>query len=148
MRPSPAQQAGAEGRLTPAQLARELCRGKAPPGGLSDQDLAAAGLQRPPPPVRLHPRQPEPQSDLPVTGPGLGQLQPHPLPPGTLRSGQPAAIAVPHNTGIRRSARHDQRALTSALKAVRETLAALSLALRRGSRCGSCLCAEPAPRPL
>ena len=35
------------------------------------QPLAAAGGQRPPPPVHRHPRHPEPLRDLPVTGPGL-----------------------------------------------------------------------------
>jgi hypothetical protein len=62
---------------------------------LRRQRLPAAGGQRPPPPVRRHPRHPEPLRHLPVAGPRLDQLgrrQPPLLPAGPLGRGQPAAI--------------------------------------------------------
>ena len=48
---------------------------------------------------------------LPVAGPALDHLgggQPHLLPPGPLRSGQPAAIGIPHVCGIAHRAPVDQ----------------------------------------
>ena len=59
----------------------------APPAPFDGQRRPAAGGQRPPPPVRRHPRHPEPPGHLPVAGPGLDQLrrrQPHLLPAGPL----------------------------------------------------------------
>ena len=70
-----------------------------------------ASRQRPPPPVRRHPRHPEPPGHLPVAGAGLDQLrrsQPHLLAAGPFRGGQPAAIGVPHGSGIARCAGRHQ----------------------------------------
>ena len=109
--PAPHGRPRIQSRLQLGQLSRgELAFNAA--GSLGGQGLPAAGRQRPPPPVRRHPRHPEPPGDLPVAGPRLDQLrrlQPHPLPPGPLRGGQPAAIGIPHDTGIPRSASHYQR---------------------------------------
>ena len=55
---------------------------------LGRQRLLAPGRQRPPLPVRRHPRDPEMLRDLPVTSPGLdqpGRLQPDLLPASPLR---------------------------------------------------------------
>jgi hypothetical protein len=103
-RASLARALGHAGRLT-----RRYASG-APPAPL--EASASRRRQGPPPPVPRHPRYPEPLSDLPVAGPGLDQfrrLKPQLLPPGTPRSGQPAAIGIPHDTGIPRSASDDQR---------------------------------------
>jgi hypothetical protein len=74
-----------------------------PAGPLGGQRLPAVGRQRPPPPVRRHPRHPQPPRDLTVAGPGLdhlGHFQPHLFPASPLHRGQPAATGVPHDTGI------------------------------------------------
>ena len=93
------------GDLGGAELALRAGR---PLGG---QRLPAARRQRPAPPVRAHPRDPEVLRDLPVTGPGLDHLrssQPHPLPAGPLRRVQATAIGIPHTSGIARQQQDDQ----------------------------------------
>ena len=75
------------------------------------QRLPPARGQRPPPPVRRHPADPEPPRHLRVAGTALdhvSRFQPHFLPAGPLLRGQPAAIGVPHDTGIPRTAGQHQ----------------------------------------
>jgi len=82
-----------------------------PPVDLEDQQRGGQHRERPPPPVRRHPRHPEALRDLPVAGAGLDQLrrsQSHPLAAGPFRGGQPAAIGVPHASGIAHDAPLDQ----------------------------------------
>jgi len=70
---------------------------------LRQQGRPATGGQRPPPPIRRHPRYPEPPGYRPVIGPGLDQAsrrQPHLLTAGPLSRGQPATIGIPHDPGI------------------------------------------------
>jgi hypothetical protein len=85
----------------------------------------AAGLQRPPPAVPDIRNTLKPPSHLLVAVPGLdplGRLQPHPLAAGLLRGSQPAAIRIPNNTDMRRSARRDQKPELQPLKVVRQRL--------------------------
>jgi YD repeat-containing protein len=75
------------------------------------QGFPAARGQRPPPPVRRHPRHPQPPGNLQVTGARLDHLrrfQPHFLPAGALCRGQPAAIGIPHPSGIPRDGSQHQ----------------------------------------
>jgi hypothetical protein len=79
----------------PSKVSMALGR-HVPDHAVVQQDAVAAGHgQRPPPPVRRHPRHPEPPGRLPVAGARLDQIssgQPHPLAAGPLCASQPAAV--------------------------------------------------------
>jgi hypothetical protein len=92
-------------QLRPGELALRAAR---PLGG---QRRPAARRQRAAPPVRRHPRYPEPLRYLLIAGPGLDQLrrlQPHLLPASPFRRGQPAAVGISHDPGIPHPAPPDQ----------------------------------------
>ena len=98
---------------TPARAALRPAR------ALGRQRHPAAAGQRPPPPVRRHPRHPEPPGDLPVTGPILDQLrrcQPQLLTPGPLTGVQPTAIGIPHASRYRSPRQPSAVSVTPAIK--------------------------------
>jgi hypothetical protein len=109
--PIPDGRAGVEGRLQLGQLGRgELAF--SPAGPFGGQRLPA---RRPPAPAATG----SPTSAIPGTSERLPGRWPRPrsaplpqaatAPADVLRSGQPAAIGIPHDTGMPRSASDDQR---------------------------------------
>jgi hypothetical protein len=83
----------------------ELAAGTA--RALGRQRRAAAGGQRPTPPVGRHPGHPAPGRHLPVAGALLEPLprrQPDPLLTGPLLGGQPTTVGIPQASGIARPA--------------------------------------------
>jgi hypothetical protein len=112
--PTPHRRARLQHRLQLPHLRRgQLAR--ATSGSLRQQRRPATSGQRPPPPIRRHPRHPEAPGHLLVAGPGLEQVrrrQPHLLPAGPLGRGQPTAIGIPHDPGIEPRDGRDQPCFT------------------------------------